>query len=86
MASKTLYSHSRKSPTLPPKKPASAPSTVPISVASTAANTPTNTEICVPLTALSSTSRPRRSPPRGRVSALTLSVVRYFLAASSISA
>ena len=35
-----------------------------------AASTPTKTEICAPLTALASTSRPSRSPPNGSVSAL----------------
>ena len=39
-------------------------------VATSAAETPTKTEICVPLIALASTSRPKRSPPSGSVSRL----------------
>ena len=52
-------------------------------VASTAAKTPTKIEICAPLMALASTSRPQRSPPNGSVSArggeLTcISAARFF--------
>jgi hypothetical protein len=54
---------------------------VPISVATSAAITPTKTEISVPLMALASTSRPRRSPPKGSVSALTVSSVWNWLGA-----
>ena len=81
----TLYSHSSASPTLPPKKPASAPSSVPITVAITAPSRPTNTEVCVPRSVFASTSRPRRSPPKGSVSAFGTSVVLYFRARSSHS-
>ena len=40
---------------------------MPISVAHSAATTPTAIETCEPLIALSSTSRPQRSPPHGSV-------------------
>jgi hypothetical protein len=60
---------------LPPKKPATAPSKVPMTVALKAAARPTKTEISVPLMVLSSTSRPRRSAPKGRVAVFTVSTV-----------
>jgi len=52
-------------------------------VASSAAKTPTKIEICAPLTALASTSRPQRSPPKGSVSArpgemVWISAARFF--------
>ena len=57
-----------------------------MAVASSAAETPTRIDTCAPLTALESTSRPSRSPPKGSVSArVDASVVWYFFAASAHS-
>ena len=46
-----------------------------MTVAQSAANTPTAIETCEPLIALSSTSRPQRSPPQGSVIARSGSVI-----------
>ena len=75
MAVNTLYSHSKKSSTAPPKYPANAPKMVPTKVANRAATKPTAMDTWAPLMPLSTTSRPMRSAPNSKVSLLTVSVL-----------